>query len=530
MPTFISPQFEILLGAITFFVTAYLAVTILLQDKSSWTNRLFFLLSSTLAGYVILNYVSLHPPGGPGASQLFWIRAVMSLCSWFGPLLFLLAWNFPERSWRLPKPYTAAILSFMLLTSAVSLTPLVFRSMDYTGGQPVPVPGYGMPLFFLDFIGMIVASFAVLVARYRRANSENRSQQKAFVFGILTSFSLLIAFVFLSVVLFKTSNLVFLGPVFFSILMFSIAYAMVKHQLFGIRILAARLLIALLWIVFLARFFSSSGTGEFLENGLIFLMVLLLGGGLLRSMYAELQMRMKDQEKKHAREMREQESGFFSLTGKQLQSLLGGFQAFITQIRSGELCRPTRRLTVALEALEQDHRRMNTVLEIFSNIAGDEKRVVCAQDAVHLDELLADVISSFERAAKNKGMTIVYHPSELPAQIIADEEKLRHVLENLVDNAVKYSQSGIVRVSAGVKEKGVAISVADQGVGFAPLESKRLWQKFYRGAYARTQNIGGTGLGLYISKIFVEAHGGYVWASSPGPNQGSEFGLWIPLK
>lgn len=522
----INIHLEQLFGLLTLLVTLYLGATIIFQDRKSATNRLFFFMSLIIAAYAVTNYISLHPPGGRGESQLFWIRVVMATCAFFGPTLLLLVLTFPDRQWRIASRYYVPLIALALLTSAASLSTLVFQSIDYPNGEPVPTPGYGMPLFILDFTGLLLVSFIVLLVRYRRANKEDRASQAPFVFGTMASFSFFAVSSFISVIAFKSSNTVFLGPPSFAILMFAIAYAIVKHQLFGVRVLTTRLLTGLLWIVLGARLLSSDGTGQAVENGLVFVLSIFLGYGLLRSMEKEVQMKVKEQERKHAQEMHAQEVAFFSLTAKQLQSLLSGFQSFISEMKKGR----RGRLPPAVISLDQDNRRMVTVLDAFASIVDNEKIVTCSYEKVDMAALISEVVATFESAAKAKDLSIVWHAGELPSAVLADREKIRHALVNMIDNALKYSSRGIVRVSAEIKEKGVAVEVTDQGAGFSPFEGKKLFHKFYRGVYAREHGIGGTGLGLYISKMFIEAHGGYVWVTSPGPKQGAEFGFWIPFR
>jgi signal transduction histidine kinase len=109
----------------------------------------------------------------------------------------------------------------------------------------------------------------------------------------------------------------------------------------------------------------------------------------------------------------------------------------------------------------------------------------------------------------------------------ADASRLERVLTNLVGNALKYSTAPApVRISAALQEDAVVISVADGGVGIAPEDVPRLFQRFQRGRL--TQRTEGLGLGLYIVRALVEAHGGRVWVESV-PGEGSTFSFTLPL-
>ena len=113
--------------------------------------------------------------------------------------------------------------------------------------------------------------------------------------------------------------------------------------------------------------------------------------------------------------------------------------------------------------------------------------------------------------------------------VMADEDKLREVFENLVGNALKYSPSG-GPVEAKLSREGESIrfAVRDHGIGIAPEHLPQLFEKFYRVDSSTTAKIEGTGLGLVIVKHIVELHGGEVTVES-APGEGSTFGFRIPL-
>jgi PAS domain S-box-containing protein len=113
--------------------------------------------------------------------------------------------------------------------------------------------------------------------------------------------------------------------------------------------------------------------------------------------------------------------------------------------------------------------------------------------------------------------------------IDADPDKIRQVLTNLVDNAVKYSpDGGLVKVEVAVAKPRLRFSVSDQGLGVPPAEHRRIFEKFYRLDPDLTRGVGGTGLGLYISRELLERMGGSIWVESSGQS-GSTFVAEVPL-
>jgi signal transduction histidine kinase len=119
---------------------------------------------------------------------------------------------------------------------------------------------------------------------------------------------------------------------------------------------------------------------------------------------------------------------------------------------------------------------------------------------------------------------------EMPAEPVIvsfDRGRLRHVIDNVVGNALKYS-GGTVAVRIAAAEAGVSIEVADTGIGIPEGEVERIFTRFGRGTNARSRGISGSGVGLYVAKKIVDVHGGRLVVRSV-ENQGSTFSIILPV-
>ncbi len=152
---------------------------------------------------------------------------------------------------------------------------------------------------------------------------------------------------------------------------------------------------------------------------------------------------------------------------------------------------------------------------------------------VHLYEdtvynIYASIADDMQLRAKSQHRLLnVLIPKDLPT-VAADRGSISEAIGNLIDNAIKYSfEGGTVTVSAANKGDFVEISVADNGVGMPPNIVKNLFRKFYRSHRSR-ETVAGTGIGLYITKAFVESHGGSISVSSK-ENEGSVFSFTLPV-
>jgi signal transduction histidine kinase len=126
--------------------------------------------------------------------------------------------------------------------------------------------------------------------------------------------------------------------------------------------------------------------------------------------------------------------------------------------------------------------------------------------------------------------SLEYHPGP-PATILGDPDEVRAAISNLIDNAVKYSNSPVkVTVETSrLDGKYVLVRVKDRGAGIPKIELKQIFKRFYRVPGQLATRVKGTGLGLYIVRSVAKRHGGRAWAESEGPGRGSTFVLQLPI-
>ncbi len=144
---------------------------------------------------------------------------------------------------------------------------------------------------------------------------------------------------------------------------------------------------------------------------------------------------------------------------------------------------------------------------------------------------LAELVKQVVETASDmySDYVLEWSAAEAVPQVLGDRSRLEQVLVNLLDNSAKYSPKGAaVRVSVMEHQGGAQLSVSDQGAGIAASDLPRLFQRYQRLGGADHREVYGTGIGLYLCRLIVEAHGGRIWAESPGPGQGSTFTLWLP--
>jgi len=197
---------------------------------------------------------------------------------------------------------------------------------------------------------------------------------------------------------------------------------------------------------------------------------------------------------------------------------------------------------MTLEKHELDEKRRTELLEIISTEAArlsrllddilwvsrlDSGRVRPHITAVEALPLAEDVVDATRTHLPHELSLELVYDAPLPA-VAADSDKLRQVLVNLIENAVKYSRTGQIQVRLGSYYGNVRFSVRDEGPGIPFAQQERIFEKFYRLDPHMTKGVGGTGLGLYICRELVEAMNGDIWVES-APDEGSTFSFELPV-
>jgi PAS domain S-box-containing protein len=173
--------------------------------------------------------------------------------------------------------------------------------------------------------------------------------------------------------------------------------------------------------------------------------------------------------------------------------------------------------------------QMSELIDDLLDLGRIEAGVGLERKPCHLGTILVEAVDGMRMRATAKGLTLQLQPPEGVAVVAGDVALLRQVVTNLVDNAIKYTPGGgSVTVGLAVHDDHAIIRVTDTGIGIAPDDQVRLFEKFFRIRRRDTQDIPGSGLGLAIVKSIVERHGGRVWVESE-LDKGSMFCVSLPL-
>ncbi|MBI2644378.1 MAG: GAF domain-containing protein [Candidatus Wildermuthbacteria bacterium] len=222
---------------------------------------------------------------------------------------------------------------------------------------------------------------------------------------------------------------------------------------------------------------------------------------------------------------------FVSLAAHQLRTPLSAIKWTLRMLLDGDLGSLNPEQREFMDKTYQSNERMIALINDLLDVTRiEEGRYLYAPGLASIEKVIESVLELYKEEARRRNVELVFQrPKEQLPQALVDTGKIQLAIDNLIDNALRYSSAqGKVVVSIAQVGEEIRVSIQDAGVGIPGEEQKRVFQKFFRASNARTIDTEGSGLGLYLVKNIIEAHKGRVeFASEEG--KGTTFFLTIPL-
>lgn len=231
----------------------------------------------------------------------------------------------------------------------------------------------------------------------------------------------------------------------------------------------------------------------------------------------------------HFRELDTLKSEFVATVSHDLRSPLTMMKGYTTMLEMvGEL---NEQQSGYMKNIKNSVENMSHLVNNLLDLRRIEAGIDLQLEMLPVHDLVTRVTSGLQGQAIQKRVELTLEmPSQTVPLIEADSALLQQALHNLIENAIKYSEtSGTVKVSVYTRQSGMIFEVSDTGIGIAPVDQPRLFEKFYRGGQREPKKHHGSGLGLAIVKSIAQRHNGDVWVKSQ-LGKGSTFYLMIPLR
>jgi len=218
---------------------------------------------------------------------------------------------------------------------------------------------------------------------------------------------------------------------------------------------------------------------------------------------------------------------FFLLSAHELRTSLTAMKWVFEMLKNGDYGPLTVEQRAAIDQVCQSNEKMVALLNGTMNAIKRDGVITYAKLPIHLAAMIAETVKDFSNEAVSKHIGLTYHQTPASVIIAGDESKLRIAFNNVIENAIKYSASeSEITVSLSVQDGMAIVQVQDHGIGIPQEQSAHLFERFFR---AGNSAEGGTGLGLYSTKLIVEHHGGTIAVASK-EGKGSTVTIALPLQ
>lgn len=513
-------------------------VTYISNDKSI-TVRAFLCFACATIAWNFTNFMQYHLVNIN--ATLWMLRVNLFVSTWHAFAFLFLAYVFPDSDSNIPKWLKWGILPLAVFTSLLVLTPYVFVAIPLlapVGQVTNPIRGPLLPVFVICVIGFLIAGLFLLFWKQYKFRKMSQKQSIVVFLGMtLTVFSIILFNVVLPIFFVHLNFLPYTGWFMFPFITL-VGFAIFRYHLFNLKVIATEALIFLIGVItFVEVLFTTNALALVLRLAVL-LLILVLGSMLTRSVVREVQQR--EQIEALASDLKQKNIDLVDLDHKRLEFLSFAthqLRAPLTSIRGlASMLIENGRTDISGDAKQwagmiyASSTNMVQTVEDFLNTSrldsGEIKYAFTQQDIL---PIVNETVRQYKPVAESKGLSFAYTVNGgTEAVMMADSEKVRHIVTNLVDNAIKYTATGWIKLIVTISDTNIEIRVDDSGMGLNHDLIGKLFQRWSRLGQKNEQTIKGTGLGLFIVKEMVTAHGGTVRAESAGEGKGSSFIAELP--
>ena len=500
------------------FIAGLLGIVVILKNRRDLINKLFFGLSTSVVFWSLAYWQWMSSDNA--ISALLYVR-LLAIGSLFIPIFYfhwIAAYIDVHKSLK-----KLIIISYFF---AVFLSLFAFSKYFINGVESKyifsfwPNAGilYTIYIIFIYF-GLTIYSLILLFRAYKISSDFKKKNIKYIIFCVLIGFGggATNFFLWYNIPIYPYGNfLVSFYPLI-------LAIATLKYHLFNIRVIATELLTFTIWVFLFVRTLMASNWQNAIIDGGLLIAVIFFGILLIRSVLKEVQQREKIEE------LSKYKSELLSIVAHQIKNPLAVIKGYATLIKDKTVSEPN----LVSEIIQKIHVSACRLIDLLNNLLDlghiEDGKMHYDFEKIELNEFLKEIVDDFQFTARQKNLELVFKSAPQKVLIKGDSYKLSQVFRNLIDNAIKYTEKGFVKIAitrTDTDYKSVLITISDSGMGMSQESIGKLFQKFVRGAQ---EEITGSGLGLYIGKQIIEAHQGKIWAESEGENKGSRFYVELPM-
>ena len=525
-------NWDLFILGVVIVTTAVLGFIVYFENPKSPTRKFFlgFALSTTIWG--VFNYLSYHVV--PALFAFYILRLTIFAVMWETYFFLEFALAFPKED-STKNRLSRTLLIITTVVACLTLTDLIFKGIGSVSSEGIILTianGPAFPIFGMLSVGFTVFGVGILLWKTLRSGGGFTDKHYYLIStGVFMMFVFIIVSNFILPVFFNNTLFLPYGALFVFPFIALTSYAIVRDRVFNVRIISGELFITILLLLSIIQLVQSRELSELVLR--IGILIGLLGVGILliRSILREVKQREElqklnkelEEKKIQLEDLSRFKTQLLSLASHQIKSPLAAIKGFVSLILEGAYGETTDTTKETLVRVKQSADELinlvNTLLDLRKVEEGKMDYQFKKTDMVKLTK---DIVEGLRPLALEKKLDFSF--SSVPNELFvsADEEKLKQVIQNITDNAIKYTPTGFVKVEVRDTGSEAIISVLDSGLGISPILLPHIFEEFVRDEKVKKE-IKGTGLGLYIARKIVEAHGGKIWAESEGDGKGSKF-------
>ncbi len=523
----------------------FLGTLIFLKKRRSKTNLFFGLTVYCVSAWVFAGLISRLTEG---ASIVFWFKIQYIIGALIAAGFLFFSYIFPSGKFNINLIKRILILGFLIFVlfliswpgtfiKEIKIYPNYYREVFF---KPI---SYLIYSFFIAFY--FALSFYNLFKTYLKQKEKLIRIQLNYIL-VGTGYSVANGLIFDIILPWFGYFYFWIGTSSSLALVAFISYAILKKGLFGIKVILTEILVGVITILLLIQVLVSKNSFEYAWKAILFLVFLIFGYFLIRSVLQEVRHReeveklAQELEKANVKlkELDKAKSEFVSIASHQLRTPVTAIKGYSSMLLEGSFGEISEKAKKAVTKIFESSNRLVMMIADFLTLSRIERgKLEYNFQKINFKELVTDVMDEFNamNIKKNKKLALSLKIEEEKKEdytLNIDSDKIHQAVYNIIENAMKYTSKGFIKVFLyKTSDKNYAVlKVQDSGIGMNKEFLDKIFQKFTQASENIKINISGLGLGLYVAKQITEAHKGEIWAESEGMGKGSSFYVKLPAK
>ncbi len=506
-----------------------LGVFIFLSNSKERINRNFFVFSLTATGWGVTMFLF---RSFPDYNSGFFAKMLYASASMI-PFVFLYFIRvFPTEKFSITRKQIQILsVPFLLVFSMSLLTDeLVVTSFSVPHSEPViTFNGLYHTLYALYINIYFSIGYIILFLKYFKSQGVEKVQIAYVITGTLVG---TIIGVSTNLVMPYLGNfsLNWMGQIGVVSMVGAIAYSIMKHRLFNMKVLATQFIVVFLCISLFMKVLFSVDNQDFIINNAFLVLTIVVGIFLIRSVIKEV--RQREQIEKLAEDLKKANQGQTNLIhfmNHQIKGRFGVAKNIFAELLTDDYGKMPEFAKALLEkGLDETNKGVEYVQGVLKGASAENGTLPLEMTEINFKNIVEDTFNNQKEKAEARGLKFDFSVCDGEYKVKGDILQLSEAVRNLFDNSINYTLEGSIKISLECDERVIKLTIKDTGVGLSEEDKNKLFKSGGRGSESLKINVNSTGYGLAFVKGVIEAHKGRVWAESEGRDKGSVFHVELP--